>query len=154
MSTKDYFGYQRTVEPNGAIVSSEYATLSLGGGKMALVQTVRATYGQTVTAKFEVGSPTLYWITGQPVGQIELGRLVAKGGFLEGFSSLENSCGSVIPVTLGLDGTGGCSVGEGGGGSGLQFSGGVPEQVTVQFQAGLLEISEGCSIKVASMTRG
>jgi len=149
----DFFGYNRDVKPNGQIASSEFATISLGS-RMALVQTVQATYSQTVNAKFETGSPTLFWITGQPQGNITFSRLVGKGGFLSAFGALKNACGKVIGVALGLDGTGGCSAVSNSGGSGVQFSGGVPENVSINFKAGTLEVSEGASIRVASMSVG
>lgn len=149
----DFFGYSRDIKPNGAIASSEYATISLGS-RMALVQTVQANYAQQVNAKFELGTPTLYWLTGQPQGDITFRRLVGKGGFLSAFGRMRNACGSVINLTIGLDGTGGCSSVSNSGGSGIQFSGAVPVGVTVDVTAGTLEVSEGGSIRAASMTVG
>ena len=153
MAQQDILGYRRDVRPNGQIFSSEFATITMGG-RVSLVQQVQATYGQTVTPKFEVGSPTLYWLTGQPMGQVQIGRLVGRGGFLNSFGGVENSCGTLLSVKLGLDGTGGCSAAQGGGGSGLSFDGGVVENLTVSFQAGDLEVNEGAVIRVASMRRG
>jgi hypothetical protein len=149
----DFFGYNRDVKPNGQIASSEFATLSLGS-RMALVQSVQATYSQSVNSKFEVGSPTLFWVTGQPQGNIQFSRLVGKGGFLSAFGELENACGKVIGVAIGLDGTGGCSAVTNAGGRGVQFSGGVPENINISFSAGTLEVSEGAALRVASMTLG
>ena len=149
MST-DFFGYSREVKPNGQITSSEFATLYMGG-KMDLVQNVTAQYGQSVNAKFEVGSPTLYWVTGQPQGSVNFGRLVGRGGFLSRFGELKDSCGKIVKLHIGLDGTGGCTAAQGAGGSGVNFDGGVPESLQIQFSAGTLEVSEGVAIKVASL---
>lgn len=152
MAQPDILGYRRDVKPNGQIYSSEFATITLGG-KVSLVQSVQATYGQTVVPKFEVGSPTLYWLTGQPMGSVNIGRLVGRGGFLSSFGAVENSCGTLISVKLGLDGTGGCSAAQESG-SGLSFDGGVVASLSVSFAAGALEVNEGAVIQVASMRRG
>lgn len=153
MAQKDILGYSRDIRPNGQIFSSEFATISMGG-RMALVQGVQASYGQTVTPKFEVGSPTLYWLTGQPMGQVQIGRLVGRGGFFDSFGTVEDSCGSLIGLKIGLDGTGGCTAAQGGGGSGLSFDGGVVANLTASFNAGDLQVQEGATIQVASMRRG
>lgn len=149
----DFFGYKREVQPNGTLVSSELATIAVGGGSnISVVQNVTANYAQQVNPKFESGSPTLYWLTGQAMGSISFSRLVSSSGFLAELSSLKNSCGSVIPVVLGLDGTGGCSASAGKSGGGkVRFSGGVPESITISWTAGTLEVSEGASIKVATL---
>lgn len=149
---EDFFGYSRDVKPNGQIITSEFATINLDG-KMGLVQSVQAVYQQSVQARFEAGSPTLYWLTGQPQGTVTVARLVGKNGLFSAFGSLQNACGSVIPVKIGLDGTGGCSATPAGQGT-INFSGGVPESVNVSFQAGLLEVQEGCSIRCAAMNIG
>ena len=152
MAQQDILGYRRDVKPNGQIYSSEFATISMGG-RMSLVQSVQATYGQTITPKFEVGSPTLYWLTGQPMGQVEIGRLVGQGGFMSAFGSIENSCGTLLGLKIGLDGTGGCTAAQSGG-AGLSFDGGVVASLTFSFSAGALEVTEGASIQVASMRKG
>lgn len=149
----DFFGYSREVKPNGQITSSEFATLYMGG-KMDLVQNVTAQYGQSVNAKFEVGSPTLYWVTGQPQGAVNFGRLVGRGGFLSRFNELKESCGKIVKLRLGLDGTGGCTAAQNTNGGTINFDGGVAESIQIQFSAGTLEVSEGASIKVASMSVG
>jgi len=148
---RDYFGYQREVRPNGQLATSEYAVLSLGG-VMGLVQQATATYSQVVNAKFEAGSPTLFWVTGQPSGVIQFARLVGKEGIFASFGSIEGKCGELIGVQISLNGTGGCASARMGGG-GIRFSGGVAENVTLSYQAGLLEIQEGAVIRVASMAR-
>ena len=149
----DFFGYSREIMPNGSIMSSEFATLSLGSGRMALVQTVSANYTQQVNAKFELGSATLYWVTGQPQGDVTFRRLVGKSGFLADFGSMKGACGTVIGVSIGGGGNVGCP-GGGAGGSGLQFSGGVPLNISVDITAGSMEVSEGGAIRVANMNQG
>ena len=146
---EDFYGYSRDVKPNGQVTSSEFATLSIDG-HMDLVQQVQATYMQTVNAKFEVGSPTLYWVTGQPQGTITFARLVGKGGFFSKFSSLKGSCGKVVGLKVGLDGSGGCTTVQASGNT-VSFDGGVAEQVSLSFQAGVLEVTEGATVRVASM---
>lgn len=150
----DFFGYSRTVSPNGTVMSSELATLSMGG-IMSLVQQATGTYAQTVNAKFEAGSANLYWVTGQPQGTIQFARLVGTEGFLGGsnWSQIQGQCGSLVGLTLGSQGTSGCTTVQPINGATLSFTNGVPEQITVSFQAGLLDVTEGASIRVATMNR-
>ena len=150
---KDFWGYDREVKPNGFISSSELATIAIGGGaNITLVQQVTAQYSHMVSAKFESGSPTLYWLTGQAQGAINFSRLVGKEGFLASLSALAGQCGSVIGVTLGLNGKGGCAgVVASGGGKSAKFSGAVPESLTISWSAGSLECQESAAIKVASL---
>lgn len=148
---EDFLGYSRDVKPNGQIMTGEMATLTVGGDKSSLVQQVSAVYQQTATPKFEVGSPTLYWLTGQPSGTVAFGRIVGCNGFLSGMGALKNSCGTLIPLQIGSDGTGGCASAQCGGGNPLTFDGGVVQQINISFNAGTLEVTEGATIMVASM---
>lgn len=149
---QDFFGYTRDVNANGQIATSEWATLSIGS-RMSLVQSANWSYQQTVNPKYEAGSAALYWVQGQPSGTIRFSRAVGKGGFLSAFSDLRNSCGSLLNLSIGLDGEGGC-VKAGFGGSAIQFSGGVAQSVEGSFQAGLLDVTEGANIMCATMTEG
>lgn len=152
----DILGYKRTVKANGALYSSEYATVKLGaGGNLGLVQSVRGSYSQTVNAKFESGSPTLYWQTGQAQGQISIGRLVGEGGFWAGFSSVENSCGELTNVTIGLDGDVGCATATlaGNGAGGLKYTNAVVQGFGFDWSAGGLDINESVQIAAGSMVR-
>lgn len=150
----DFWGYDREVKPNGFIASSELATIAIGGsGPITLVQQVTAQYAHMVSAKFESGSPTLYWLTGQPQGSINFSRLVGHEGFLASLSALAGQCGSVIGVKLGLDGKGGCSGAASTGGANAKFSGAVPESLSIAWTAGTLECQEGSAIKVASLDK-
>jgi hypothetical protein len=152
---KEFFGYERDVKPNGQILSSEFATISLNGsGAMSLVQSVEANYGQTVAAKFAIGSPTLYWLTGRPGGQIAVSRLVGPGGFLSNFNGLADSCGSLLGIVLGTDGKGGCVAAQNNSGGKLRFDGGVVDRINISFNANALEITEAFTIQVASMYKG
>jgi hypothetical protein len=146
----DFFGYNREVKANGQIMSTEFAVISLGAGKLALVQSVQAAYTQQAQPKFESGSPVLYWLTGQPSGNIQVAKLVGKGGFLSGFSSLKDSCGKLLGATISSDGTGGCSAGFNG--KSLTFAGGVCAQVGISWNVQNLEVQESATIQVASMS--
>ncbi len=148
----DFFGYQRQIKPNGQIVSSEFANIAIGSGSnIPLVQQVTAQYQQAVNAKFESGSPTLYWLTGQPMGTIAFSRLIGSEGFLSSLKGLSGQCGSLIGVTLSLDGQGGCAAAVKPGSGQAKFSGAVPEQIQISWQAGTLEVQEGATIRVGSL---
>ena len=147
---QDFLGYKRDIKPNGQIMTGELATLSIGGTRSNLVQQVAANYGQAVMPKFEVGSPTLYWLTGQPMGMVTFSRIVGCSGFLSALSGLRGSCDTLVPIQIGSDGQTGCATAQCGGGS-ISFDGGVVESVNVTFSAGTLEVAEGATIKVAAM---
>ena len=149
---KDFYGYERDVKANGYLMSSEFATIAIGGAaRIPLVQQVTAQYQHQVTPKFESGSPTLFWLTGQPQGTVSFARLVGQEGFLTSLKALANSCGSLIGVTLGLDGTGGC-VGAGStSATKARFSGAVPDAIQISWAAGSLEVQEGATIRVAML---
>ena len=148
----DFFGYDRPVKPNGTLLSSEFATIAVGNGaQIPIVQQVQAQYQQMVTPKFESGSPTLYWLTGQAQGTISFSRLIGSEGFLTALSGLQNSCGSLIGVTLGLDGSTGCAQVTTPAKNKVRFSGAVPESLQISWTSGTLEVQEGASIRVATL---
>jgi hypothetical protein len=150
MANTDFFGYKRQIKPNGQLISSEFATLSLEGSRLSLVQSVQASYGQRAEPKFEAGSASLYWVTGQPMGTINIGRLVGKGG-LKALQALEGGCGKVKGLRVSFDGEGGCedvSFSE----KGLRFGGAVPVSVGVNFSIGQLEIGETVQLNAAQMS--
>lgn len=147
---KDFYGYDRNVHENGAVMSSEVATISFGtGGNKRLVQNVNATYNQTATPRYELGSSDLYWNTGHPLGQVNIGRLVGRGGYLSDLTRGEG-CGKVASITLGLDGQGGCVTAAAG--RSLIFNGAVPVSIGINVGAGSLEVAENLSWQVAKMS--
>jgi hypothetical protein len=150
---KDILGYERPIHPNGQIYSSEFATLTIGS-RVSLVQSVNASYGQVVTPKFEAGSAALYFLMGQPMGQVSAARLVGRGGFFSAFGAIEDSCAKLLGLKIGLDGKGGCSAVPGGDGSTLNLDGAVVSNITASFGAGSLEVQEGVTLQVASMRKG
>jgi len=143
----EFFGYQRSNNPIAQVVSSEYATVSIGGNQVSLVQSISADYQQEVRPMFSVGDPGLYWITGHPMGTINISRAVGAGKFFSGFRG--GACGRVDSVTLSATQGQNCS--QAGGGGLITFTGGMITGVRVEMTAGRVEIIEGVSIKVASM---
>lgn len=82
----DIFGYKRQPKPSG-VFSSEDSVLIIGGTSNStnvgakdklgyLVQNWNVSYAQQVQELFELGSNTLYWAKGRPVGQGALGRVL------------------------------------------------------------------------------
>lgn len=148
----DFFGYNRVVKPNGTLVTSEYATLSLDtGGKMALVQNVQAQYGQQVIPHFECGSATLYWTAGHPAGQVGLSRLVGAQGFANNWDALQNCGGTLFGISMGLDGASACAQVQTSGKK-LRFEGGITTGVSWGWNAQSLDVTEGAQILVSEMS--
>lgn len=144
----EFFGYQRTGNAIAQVVSSEYATISAGGGAVSLVQQVQADYQQEIRAVFAVGDPNLYWVTGHPQGTIQVVRMAGKTGFFSSFRG--GQCGRIdslsINATQGLV----CAEGVGGGGT-ISFTGALIQGLQLNMQAGRVEIMEGVTIRTASL---
>lgn len=143
----DFFGHEKNVKPNDQIITSEFASFS-ANGKVALVQSVNASYNRQIQPMFEAGSSVVYYIQGNSEGQITVNAAVGKKGFFANFRSLKGTCGKIDRVSIDLLSGGGCSVGASGG---LTFSGAQAEGFTVAYSAGPVAVTEGATIRVASM---
>jgi hypothetical protein len=139
------FGTTRTNSASGALASSEFAKVTLGG-VTTLGQDVQGTYTRQIQTLFELGNPNIYWLGGHEQGTFNFSSLVGKAGF---FASLpSSSCGEISPVSVDLLG-GQCSAA----GGGLTVSDAVIENVNWRMAAGTLEISEGVSLRFATLSR-
>ena len=143
----DFFGSEKTIAANGAIITSEFASLSANGA-MSLVQSVQMQYNRPITTMFEAGSSTLHFIGGNSEGQITINSAVGKNGFFENFRNLRSTCGAINLMSIDLLPGGACSVGTTGG---ITFSGAMAEGFSIAFQAGPVAVTEGAQIRVASM---
>lgn len=141
----DFFGHNRIVKSADQLASSEYAKIS-AGGRVDLGQNVTANYSQQIRPLFEIGAPSVFFITGHAQGTVSIGRLVGSAGFFANWSGTK--CGQIDPVSISVEGGGPCA---GGGGGSLNFDGGVIESVSLQITAGQIEMTEGVVIRVASM---
>jgi hypothetical protein len=101
----DFFGYQRS-KTGRYLYSSDYAAVYFGsqipsstgaqvssgtGVKAGLVQSCSVAYQQTVQPRFEGGSSELYWVAGQSLGTIQVGRLIGQNGLLNGINENTNA---------------------------------------------------------------
>lgn len=144
---KDFFGYNRQVKEK-ELLSADFATLDIGNGKMGLVQNVQAAYQHRVEPRFEAGSSTLYWVNGQPSGNMTVGRLVGRSGLFAGVSRGNAACGDLKKLTISLDGDGQCAIRASGG---LKFDGAMLQGVSISYGAGALDIQDSLSFVVATM---
>lgn len=140
----DFFGNNREIKSSNQLSSSEYAVLSVGG-KVDLCQSVNISYGQQIRPIYEVGSPSVYYVTGHAEGAVGFGRLAGAGGL---FSNVKGAaCGRINAINLNIGG-GPCFTG----GGGVSFTGGFVENISLTMNAGAVEITEGASIRVATMS--
>ena len=79
---KDVIGYDVQTKTK-EIVTSEHAVLDAGYGSANLIQQVQIQYGHRVETKYEGGSSTVYYVNGQPMGQMTVARMVGKNGLLD-----------------------------------------------------------------------
>jgi len=147
---QEFFGYNRTNNPFAQVVSSEHAVISLGAGKVSLVQSLEADYQQDIRAVFAVGDEGLFWISGHPQGQIQVSRMAGGAQFFSAFNV--GSCGRIDSIGISAQGGQLCAPTTGGGN--LSFTGGIMQGVRLSMQAGKVEITEGVMIKVASLMVG
>lgn len=160
----DFYGYDRA-KVGQYIYSSDYAALffanTAGGSgvsaqKAGLVQSAAVSYQHNVQPRFEAGSHELYWLTGQALGTLQVGRLVGDKGLLDGIR-YGNSPGDLRKGVLGsvefkigrLNMTG-VSVKQ----EVLIMSGCVLAAYGVSFNVGGLEVQESMTIQTAMVKRG
>ena len=148
----DILGYNRTVRANGEVLSSEYAVLSMGGGgAITLVQQAQGQYMHKIRSVFEGGTANMYYITGQPEGQISFARLIGREGLGTFLSGGAGGCGSLTSLSVSLSGSGACSAISAAGGRGYSFSGALIESINFSYSTADLQIQEGATLRVASM---
>lgn len=99
---QDIIGYDREIHTDGEVMTSEAATISFQGRKRSMVQEFQGQYQHRVEPRYELGSPDVYLVKGQPMGQLTFSRLVGKRGFLDGLAG--TLCGLLETITLGTDG--------------------------------------------------
>lgn len=140
------FNTDRPAPSRARIASSEYAIVTIGG-RSELGQSVRGQYSRQIREIFELGNAGVMWVAGNESGTLSFQRLVGAGGFFNNWQGDE--CGILSPVSIDLGGGRCVAVASGG----LRFEGAMIESVDFGMQAGQLEISEGISLRVASMYR-
>ncbi len=140
------FNTSRNVRSRAQVASSEYALVTIGA-RTELGQSVNGSYTRQIQTIFEIGSPAIMWLAGHEQGTLSFSRLVGARGFFSGWEGEE--CGEIRPVSIGLGG-GPCVAAASGG---LRFGGTMIEGVNFSMAAGTLEITEGISLRVASMSR-
>ena len=142
----EYFGYNRDTKTT-TIPSADNMVIKLDGNEIGLAQSFQGQYQHRVEPRFELGSSTLYWVNGQPQGEVSVQRLVSSGqGLLSAFRSGGDACGKLRSLVI-----------EGNSGScpnlklegSLNFRNGVLSSVQVSGQAGGLDISENATFVVA-----
>lgn len=143
---RDVFTYDNTVATSGQIASADFARVSVkaGGGRNALVQSVDVTYQQQIEDITQVGSTQIHWLPGRPMGRIGIQSLVGAEGF---FTDWQAPCGKIDTASIRVSG-GQCDF-EGNGS--LFFKGAVVESLNAAMGVGRQTISQGASIRVASM---
>ena len=117
------------------------------GARTELGQNVQGNYSRQIQTIFEIGSPNVIWLAGHEQGTLTFSRLVGSRGFFSGWTPDE--CGVIKPVSISL-GAGPCVSAASGG---LAFEGAMVESVNFSMQSGTLEISEGISLRVATLSR-
>lgn len=140
------FNTNRTTNSKAQIASAEYALITVGK-RTELGQSVTGNYTRQIQTIFEIGTPNVMWLAGHEQGTLAFNRLVGGKGFFYGWDP--DTCGEIRPVSINL-GSGPCVSAARGG---LKFGGAMVESVNFSIQAGTLEISEGISLRIATLSR-
>lgn len=159
----DFFGYERA-NVGQYIYSSDYAALyfsnAAGGavanaGKAGLVQRATVAYQHNVQPRFEAGSHELYWLTGQALGSVQVGRLIGDRGILDGVmhganpNDLRKGVLGAVEFKIGRIGLEGVSVRQ----EVLVLSGCVLSAYGISFDVGGLDVQESLTIQTALVKR-
>ena len=164
MADIDFFGYERA-NAGQYIYSSDYASLFFantpGGpatpaGRASMIQSCALSYQHNVIPKFEGGSHELYWLTGQSLGTLQVGRLVGDKGILEGIRS-GNAANDIrkgilggVEFKVGRTNLQGVAVKQ----EVIILSGCVLAAWGISFNVGGLEVQEAMTIQTALVKRG
>lgn len=79
----DYFGYKKTAKGPGNIVSTSMVLVAIGGKSVKLAQQVTIQYQRSVTPQYEVGSDSVYMVSGHSGGTWSITRAVGESGLLK-----------------------------------------------------------------------
>lgn len=163
----DFFGYERA-NPGSYVYSSDYASVyfsnneaGTGSQRAGLVQNCTCAYQHNVQPRFEGGSSELFWLAGQALGTLQMGRLVGDAGILNGVRLIGGAGRDIRNGTLGgIDFKIG-KKGVGGGASNvtrvlarqnvLVMRGCVLSGFGASFSTGGLEVQEAMTIQTALM---
>lgn len=145
---QDVIGYNVQAKTK-EIVTSEYAVLDGGFGATNLVQQCNIQYGHRVEPKYEAGTSTVYYVNGQPSGQMSVSRLVGRGGFLDyHLMGQDNSVGvrtfhlSVNTSKVQVVGTDSLTLG------GVMF-----QTAAISYGMGGMEVTENANYIISSLGR-
>lgn len=144
----DIFGATRNTQPIGQIAGSEFARIYLGG-IVALGQSFKCQYGRQSRPVMSIGDPNVYFVPGQAMGSVTLGRLLGADGLLSVLNSGLGTCGTIQNLQLSAGG-GRCLVAPT---QTLNFGGAILESVAIGLQAADPEIVETYSIRISSLEK-
>lgn len=146
----DFYGYDREISPNGTVMTSEMAVITFGGSTMGLAQSITGSYKQTIAPAFEIGSPNMAFVAGQPMGSLEITRLCGKEGFLKSFTGVKGSgCGALLDVSINAQSS--CASAQVSGGS-VRWSSAMASNVSISSNAQGLQVTESISLMCGMMT--
>ena len=128
----------------------------MSASRAGLVQNAAVSYQHNVQPRFEAGSHELYWLTGQSMGVVQVGRLISDKGILDGVrhgrasNDIRKGILGGVEFKIGRLGLQGISVKQ----EVLILSGCVLSAYGVSFNVGGLEVQEAMTIQTALLKRG
>lgn len=151
MAVTNVLGYNTNVK-TGEIIASRNASIDLGNGHIALVQSFQGSTQHQVQPVYEVGSSAVYLVMGNPSAQFSCTALVSKEGFFSPFADIAAgaACGTLRNINVNL-------------GSELEcdpkitsratakFTGSILQQLSFSLQAGQLQITQTAEFTAGSL---
>ncbi len=100
----EVLGSQRTVNPYGQVVGSEFAQIVVGS-RVTLGQQCNVQWQRPLRAIVAIGDPHAYFAPGQGQGSISLGRLMGAEGMLSLLSAgSAGDCGTINALQISAGG--------------------------------------------------
>jgi len=149
MADEDIFNYKRSTQAK-EILSADFATISFTDEKAKLVSSVQGGYSHTVQPRYEAGSSALYFVNGQPIGNLTIGRLVGSKGWFNYFRNTNVACALLKPITIRLNGDNLCDLSVEN--DTIKIEDAILQSISFSFGAGGLDITENAQLLFAKMS--
>jgi hypothetical protein len=151
MATEDIFGYDVDVKEK-QVVAARNAALDLGDGRIALVQSIQGGYGHQTSTVYEAGSSSVYFVNGNPQGNLNYSTLVGTDGWFAGIVNKSGLCATIRSINVDLMGNAdsNCDV-QIKSKANIKFEGALLESIQFSIQASDLQISNSGRFRCAKL---
>lgn len=144
----DVLGYNRTAHAPGSILNGDYGLLDIGG-RVGLVQQASIGYRHEIQPIREAGSSDIFFVTGNPMGNLSVTRGVGPDGIWKNFG-VSGTCGHIQSATMSTQSGKGCVQVTATGGR-LMMSDIYVQEMGFMLQAGMAQLTENMTAIFSSI---